>query len=166
MMYIALLLIGIDRSSGPSPQSQTATLQFIIPLRVGVYVRNDVTWDFGSIPTYPPATFPAYYNPTEPASSPYMNIEYFTNAGSGTNWALTIRGAGDPGGGILIGDIEYADAGTNNWTALSTSDANLRTGTGKTSGWETANQDWRVKMTGDEEVGNYSTTVTVTMQTL
>lgn len=164
MMYLMFMLMGLGRSSGPSPQSQTATLQFLIPTRVGIYVGNDVTWDFGSIPTYPPVTFPEVYYPTAPASSPYMYVQYFTNTTG--NWELVIKGSGDPGGGILIGDIEYSLSGAGSWVDLTTSNVRLTNGTGRTNGWEDYNLDWRVWMDGDEVEGTYSTTVTITMQTL
>lgn len=163
-MYLMFMLMGVGRSTGASPQSQTATLQFLVPTRVGIYVGNNVTWDFANIPTYPPASFPQEYYPTSPASSPYMDVEYFTNTTG--DWELVIRGSGNPGGGILIGDIEYRLAGAGSWTALTTSNVQLTSGTGKTTGWEDYNLDWRVWMDGDEEAGNYSTTVTITMQTL
>ncbi len=163
-MFLMFMLMGVGRSTGASPQSQTATLQFLVPTRVGIYVGNDVTWDFASIPTYPPASFPQVYYPTSPSASPNMEVEYFTNTTG--DWELVIRGSGDPGGGILIGDIEYTLSGAGSWTDLTTSDVQLTNGTGKTTGWEDYNLDWRVWMDGDEEAGTYSTTVTITMQTL
>lgn len=163
-MYLMFMLIGVGRSTGPSPQSQTATLTFIIPTRVGIYIGNNVTWDFNSISTYPPSAYPAYYTPTTPSSSPYMAVEYLAVVGSTVNWQVLISGSGDPGGGILIGDIEYADAGQNNWTALSTTPTQIASGTGRTTGWVDNSLDWRVNMTGDEEPGTYSNTVTITIQ--
>ena len=177
MTVVPAILFAAGSNHGSSPQSVDATLQFLLPAWVAVSVPDDVTWDFSNItsnpsnPSYPPdissgQDFPQYYYPTSPNASPYMRIRYWTNAGSGTSWELTIVGSGDPGGGILISDIEYSDAGADSWTALSTSAATLASGTGKTSGWDNANQDWRVYIDGDEEAGTYTCTVTITMQTL
>ena len=177
MTVVPAILFAAGSNFGSSPQSVDATLEFLLPAWVAVSVPDDVTWDFSNItsnpsnPSYPPdissgQDFPQYYYPTSPNASPYMRIRYWTNAGSGTSWELTIVGSGDPGGGILIGDIEYSDAGADSWTALSTSAATLASGTGKTSGWDNANQDWRVYIDGDEEAGTYTCTVTITMQTL
>ena len=177
LVVVPAILLASGFSFGTSPQSVDATLQFQFPTWVAVWVPDDVTWDFSNItsnpnnPSYPPdisagQDFPQYYYPTSPGASPYMRIRYWTNAATGTSWSLTIVGSGDPGGGILIGDIEYSDAGAGSWTALSTSAATLASGSGRTSGWASANQDWRVYIDGDEEAGNYSCTVTITMQTL
>jgi len=174
---IPLILLSAGFDFGSSPVSVNATLQFIFPTWVAVWVPDDVTWDFSNItnnpnnPSYPPdissgQDFPQYYFPTTPNTSPYMRVRYWTNASSGTSWQLTIIGSGDPGGGILIGDIEYSDVGAGSWNALSTSSSTLRSGTGRTFGWANADQDWRVYIDGDEEAGTYTCTVTITMQIL
>lgn len=164
MMYLMFMLVGIGRSTGSSPQSQTATLQFILAPRVGIYVGNDVTWDFTTMPNYPPSSFPQAYSPTSPSSSPYMDIEYFIN--TNVNWALNIRGSGNPSPNLTLDEIQYSEAGSGSWTSLTTSNVPLRTGNIKTTGWEPYNLDWRVIMSGDEEPGTYTTTVIITMQTI
>jgi len=174
---LPVLVFGTGFSFGASPKSQTATLQFAFPTWVAIWVQNDVTWDFSNIqsnaanPEYPPDisaghNFPQYYYPTDPNSSPYLVIRYWTNAAAATNWQLTVAGDADPATWLPLSDIEYSDAGAGSWTALSTTANPIRSGAGNTGGFENADQDWRVNITGDEEEGNVSCTVTYTMETL
>jgi hypothetical protein len=161
---------------GPSPQSQVATLTFIIPTGVGIYVKNNAEWNFNNItvnpsnPIYPPASYPEEYYPTTPFSSPYQQLEYVVSgysAGVSVNWVITVSGDGDPGSGILLSDIEHSAAGMDSWDAFNTSAApdTLVNGSGSTGGWQSLNQDYRVILDGDEEqTAGVSCVLTYTIQ--
>ncbi|MEJ2354992.1 MAG: hypothetical protein P8Y62_03720 [candidate division WOR-3 bacterium] len=178
MILLALVLPVIVfaqiSSVGSSPQSAGATLTFIIQTGVGIYVNNDVVWDFRDItlnpsnPVYPPAAYPEYYYPTSPNGSPYQQLEYMVSGSSSVNWVLTVSGDGDPGSGILLSDIEYSPAGMGSWDAFNTSAApdTIESGSGNTGGWQSLNQDYRVNIDGDEEqTAGVSCVLTYTIQT-
>ncbi|MEO0292914.1 MAG: hypothetical protein ABIN61_01665 [candidate division WOR-3 bacterium] len=181
IMIIFLFLQGAlfaqQQAIGPSPQSQEVNLTFIIPMIVGIYVNNDAEWNFGNItlnplnPIYPPFSYPEYYFPTTPNSSPYQRIQYMVSgvpSGSPVGWSLIVYGSGDPGNGILLSDIEHSPAGMGSWKAFHTIAApdTLVTGLGNTGGWQILNQDYRVKLDGDEEQSaGVSCVLTYTIQT-
>jgi hypothetical protein len=171
------LIFAQGRAAGPSPQSETATLTFIIPTGVGIYVNNNAEWNFSNItinpsnPIYPPTVYPEQYYPTTPLSSPYQQLEYVVSgspAGSPVNWVLTVSGDGDPGSGVLLSDIEHSPAGMGSWDAFNTAAApdTLANGSGNTGGWQSLNQDYRVTLDGDEEqAAGVSCILTYTIQT-
>lgn len=171
------MLFAQSSAAGLSPQSVTATLNFIIPTVVGIYVNNDAIWDFNNImlnpsnPIYPPAFYPEQYYPTTPVASPYQRLEYIvagSAASSPVNWFITVYGDGDPGSGILLSDIEHSSAGMGSWNALNTTAApdTIANGSGNTGGWQSLNQDYRVTLDGDEEqTAGVSCVLTYTIQT-
>jgi hypothetical protein len=181
LIFLALVLPVIVfaqvRATGPSPQSADATLTFIIPTGVGIYVNNNAEWDFSNItlnpsnPIYPPAAYPEQYYPTTPAASPYQQLEYMVSgspSASPVNWVLTVSGDGDPGSGILLSDIEHSPAGMSSWDAFNTSAApdTIASGSGNTGGWQSLDQDYRVNIDGDEEqTAGVSCVLTYTIQT-
>jgi len=174
---LPVMLFAQGRITGPSPQSMIATLTFIIPTSVGIYVNNDAEWDFSNItlnssnPIYPPALYPEQYYPTTPAASPYQQLEYMvagSQSGSPVNWVLTVYGSADPGSGVLLSDIEHSPAGMGSWDVFNTSAApdTLANGSGNTGGWQSLNQDYRVNLDGDEEqTAGVSCVLTYTIQT-
>lgn len=92
-------------------------------------------------------------------------------AAGGVSWNVIVSGDGDPAPacGILLGDIEFSEAGVGSWTPFHTSATpdQIAGGTGKTAGWVTLNQDYQVNIDGDEESTASSTvTITYTIQTL
>jgi hypothetical protein len=177
LMLIILPVMLFAQNAGPSPQSMDATLTFIIPTAVGIYVNNNAEWNFNNItlnpsnPIYPPVAYPEYYFPTTPLSSPYQQLEYMVSgspAATPVDWALTVYGSGDPGNGVLLSDIEHSPAGLGTWDGFNTSAApdTLVGGSGNTAGWQSYNQDYRVMLDGDEEqTGGVSCLLTYTIQT-
>jgi len=170
-LVLPLLAFGVV---GASPQSEQADFNFIIPEIVGVQIGTDpVEWDFSAMAGFPPAAFPAYYEPTTPAARPYQTIDYLVLGFGSTSWELTVEGNGDPAPacGILIGDIEYAEddglGAIGAWTAFTTSAVAVQSGAANTGGWVTMYQDYQVNITGDEILtGGSSCTITYTIQTL
>ena len=177
ILILPLAIFAQGRATGLSPQSMTATLNFIIPTAVGIYVNNDAEWNFSNItfnpsnPVYPPALYPEQYYPTTPVTSPYQQLEYVvagSPVGSPVNWFLTVYGDGDPGSGILLSDIEHSPAGMDSWDAFNTAAApdTIASGSGNTGGWQSLNQDYRVILDGDEEqTAGVSCVLTYTIQT-
>jgi len=178
ILVLAVLPVMLfSQSIGPSPQSATADLTFIIPAAVGIYVNNNAEWNFGNIglnpsnPVYPPAAYPEVYYPTSPNTSPYQQLEYMvagSSSGSPVNWLLTVSGGGDPGSGILLSDIEHSPAGMGSWNGFNTAAApdTLVNGSGNTGGWQSLDQDYRVTLDGDEEqTAGVSCVLTYTIQT-
>jgi hypothetical protein len=176
-IILPVMLFAQGRAAGPNPQSMDATLLFIIPTAVGIYVSNNAEWNFNDItlnpsnPIYPPVAYPEYYFPTTPMASPYQQLEYMV-AGSPSatpvDWTLTVYGSGDPGSGVLLSDIEHSPAGISTWNDFNTSAApdTLVSGSGNTGGWQSFNQDYRVILDGDEEqTGGVSCVLTYTIQT-
>ncbi len=172
ILLIPFIVFAIGTSKGDSPQSQTATLTLKISNSVGITVTNDAEWDFTTMPSFPPDVFPQYYFPTTPASSPYQQLEYMVyGAAVGVLWEVIVSGDGDPAPacGILLGDIEFSEAGMGSWTSFHTSATpdQIASGSGKTAGWIPLDQDYRVNIDGDEETTASSTvTITYTIQTL
>lgn len=174
---LPVMLFAQSSSEGPSPQSTTADLTFIIPAAVGIYVNNNAEWNFSNIglnpsnPVYPPAAYPEVYYPTSPDASPYQQLEYMvagSSSGSPVNWLLTVSGDGDPGSGILLSDIEHSPAGMGSWDAFNTAAApdTIVSGSGNTGGWQSLDQDYRVTLDGDEEqTAGVSCVLTYTIQT-
>jgi hypothetical protein len=135
-----------------------------------------ITWDFNRInqnpnnPPFPPASFPAYYEPSQPNSRRYMRIRYRVR-GIGwpaNNWQVTISGAGNPAPpcGILLSDIEFGNGAAGTWSPLSTVPQVLLSGRGDVPGWRNIDEDYRVKLDGNETTtGGSSTTIIYTIQT-
>jgi hypothetical protein len=173
-VVLPVLVFGV---TGPSPQSVAAQFQFVIPQIVGVQIgTTPVIWDFGSMAGFPPAAFPAYYEPTTPAVRPHQTIDYLVwgFGAPSTSWQLRVSGNGDPAPacGILLGDIEYAEdngAGglITGWNPFTTSAVAVKSGAGSTGGWLRMYQDYQVNIDGDEILsGGSSCTITYTIQTL
>jgi hypothetical protein len=150
----------------------------LIPVTMGIIdivwinvQRNTITWDFNEIernennPSFPPTSFPEYYEPSRPNRRNYQRIRYRVRGilWPADNWALSIVGAGDPAPpcGILLPDIEYGDGAAGVWSPLSTVPAVLASGTGDTGGWQTMFQDYRVLVNGDETNTSGSTTTII-----
>jgi hypothetical protein len=177
--YISLLVLPLLAfgAVGVSPQSESADFEFILPSIVAVLLSDaSITWNFNSIdanlnnPAFPPAGFPAYYEPSSPNVRPYQTVDYMVMfVGGATNWQLTVEGDGDPspGCGITLGEIEYADNPPAGWTPFAIAPAVIASGTGTTSGWRSLDHNYRVEIDGDETITASSTCViTYTIQTL
>jgi hypothetical protein len=173
---ICILLLVLPVLVFGATQSDDAEFNFVIPEIVGIVVGGDVEWDFGSMAGFPPAAFPAYYEPTTPAARPYQTIDYLVWGFGSTSWELTVEGDGNPAPacGILLGDIEYAEddgggALVGGWTAFTTSGVAVQSGAASTGGWLTMYQDYQVNIDGDEILTTgtgSSCTITYTIQTL
>ncbi|MEJ2355161.1 MAG: hypothetical protein P8Y62_04570 [candidate division WOR-3 bacterium] len=178
LIYVAILVLPLfvfGEIGIGVPASEEAEFQFVIPEVVGVEISDaNIEWDFSSMAGFPPAAFPAQYEPTTPAARPYQTIDYFVWGFGGASWELTIAGNGDPSPacGIALGDIEYAEddgagALVGGWTALTTSAAVIESGSANTGGWATTYQDYQVNIDGNEtNTGGSNCTVTYTIQTL
>ncbi len=179
LIYITLLVLPVlvFGAVGVSPQNEPADFEFILPSIVAVLLSDaSITWDFGSIdvnlnnPAFPPAAFPAYYEPSSPNVRPYQTVDYLVMfIGGATNWQLTIEGDGNPAPacGIDLDEIEYAANPPGAWTSLAIAPAVVASGAGTTSGWQSLDHNYRVEIDGDETITASSTcTITYTIQTL
>jgi hypothetical protein len=178
LLYVSLLVLPVFVFGAIGigiPASEPADFNFVIPEIVGILISDvSIEWDFSSMVGFPPAAFPAYYEPTTPAARPYQTIDYLVWGFGGVSWELTIEGGGDPAPacGILLGDIEYAEddgggALVGGWTALTTSAVAVESGAANTGGWVTTYQDYQVNIDGDEtNTSGSNCTVTYTIQTL
>jgi len=176
LLYVMLLIAPVLVFGVGETASEDATFQFIIPEIVGVNITNaNITWDFSNIgptvnpnnPAFPPASFATAvaYEPSSPAARPYQTIDYLVWGFGSTSWELTVKGDADPGNGIALGDIEYADSPPVLWTPFSTVAAQIQTGSANTDGWLTMYQDYHVLIDGDETAGS-SCVITYTITTL
>jgi hypothetical protein len=174
LLYIALLVLPVfvfGEIDTDGDASEDAEFRFVVPEIVAVQVPEaTITWDFGTMAGFPPASFPQYYAPTSPAAAPQQTISYLVwGLGNGTtDWALTVAGGGDPGNGILLGDIEHSPDGSS-WDDFNLPAAadTLDSGNTSTGGWQTLDQYYQVNITGDETyTGGSSCTITYTIQTL
>ena len=174
LLVLPLFVFG---AAGPSPQSEAADFEFILPSIVAVVLSDAaITWDFGNIavnlnnPVFPPAAFPAYYEPSSPNVRPYQTVDYMVMfIGGATNWQLTVVGSGDPvpACGIALGEIAYADNPPGAWTAFALVPAVIASGSGTTAGWQQLEHNYRVEIDGDETGTASSTcTITYTIQTI
>ncbi len=173
LLYTALLVLPVFVFG--ASDFEEAEFNFIIPEIVAIDISDaSITWDFSSMAGFPPASFPAYYEPTTPIARPHQTIDYLVWGFGSTSWELTVKGDDpSPACGILIGDIEYAeDDGlgtlTSGWTVFTTSAVAVKSGSANTTdGWTTMYQDYQVNIDGDEILtGSSSSTVTYTIQTL
>ncbi|MEO0294042.1 MAG: hypothetical protein ABIN61_07480 [candidate division WOR-3 bacterium] len=181
LLFVILIpLLGFGISSTGVGVEETKVL---VPVPMGIIdwveiwiQRNSITWDFNRInrnsnnPPFPPPSFPAYYEPSQPFQRHYQRIRYRVR-GIGWpagNWQVTIAGSGDPSPscGILLSDIEFGDGDLGIWTPLSTTPQIIASGSGDV-GWQEIYQDYRVKLTGDETRTELSTTIIIyTIQVL
>ena len=163
---------------GTSPASQTMPVQVIFPKIVFINVDNashQVTFDFSTMKNYPDTTgaaYPWWYQPTDPAS-PNVKVKVWTNDNSG--YTLTTSGSGDFSANLPLANLYYAAAGEaktangtaaagGNWTAFSTTAATIADASAKTSGFVSYNQDYELKITGNENAGlNNTITITYTI---
>jgi hypothetical protein len=133
---------------------------------------NTITWDFNRIdrnpnnPPFPPLSFPAYYEPSQPNRRYYQRIRYRVRGflWPAGHWEVTVTGAGNPtpACGILLSDIEYGDGAAGIWFPFSTVPQVLASGSGDIE-WQDLDQDYRVKLTGDESYTSGSSTTVVYM---
>jgi hypothetical protein len=133
---------------------------------------NTITWDFNRIdrndknPPFPPISFPEYYEPSQPNRRYYQRIRYRVRGflWPAGNWEVTVTGVGDPtpACGILLSDIEYGDGAAGTWFPFSTVPQVLASGSGDI-GWQDIDQDYRVRLTGDESYTSGSSTSVIYM---
>jgi hypothetical protein len=156
----------------------------LVPVPMGIWdmiwitvQTNTITWDFNRIdrnannPSFPPASFPEYYEPSQPNRRYYQRIRYRI-LGFGWpagNWEITIAGAGDPAPacGILLSDIEFGDGAAGVWSPLSTVPQVILRGSGNVwPQYRNIDQDYRVRIDGNETyTSGSSTTIIYTVQT-
>ena len=143
---------------GIAPQDtllDSARVHIIFPSIIGLQVSNDtVVFDFNQYVangTYPPTTFPAYYNPTTGTTeNPNgVGVKVFSNSPTLT-WHLETWGSGDFSNTVTLDQLEYSPQGAGTWTAFSTTPTEIASGQ-KTTGWLDENQDYRFKAEEDDE---------------
>ncbi len=160
---------------GTDPASQTMPVKVLLPKIVFIHVDNashQVTFDFSTMANYPDTTnaYPWWYLPTDPAS-PNVDVRVWTNDNSG--YTLTTSGDQDFAPELPLTDLYYAPAGEaktangtaaagGNWTAFSTTAQTIADVSAKTSGFVSYNQDYELKIDGDENAGTAFNTVTIT----
>lgn len=148
---------------GPSPQTDQHLVTLALPEWVGVWCSGDVEFDFATMAGFPPAATPAYYDPTNPAASPYERIRCL--ALTRNNWELSVSASGDfddsAGNIIPLDRLEWTESGLGAWTNMSTANARVATGSGPGMQW--VDVDYRYRYEGDEGNGIYTTTVTYEM---
>lgn len=173
-LLIPIIAMGIS-STGVEVDKTTASLALPMGIIDIVWInvqRNTITWDFNEIdrnannPTFPPASFPEFYEPSRPNTRYYQRIRYRVRGilWPAGNWEVTIAGAGNPtpACGILLTDIQYGDGAAGVWTPLSTVPQVIASGSGDI-GWQNLYQDYRVRLDGDESTTGGSTTVVTYM---
>ncbi len=147
-----------DRITGYAPADtliDSLNVQIFIPLKIGLYVGNDVEFDLDAA-GYPPASFPHYYDPTSPSGTPYEEIQVFSNSNVLT-WYLDAMGT-DFDASIPITQLEWSAAGAGSYTAFASSGTyDNHTSGGNTSGWADENEDYRFKCEADDPAGTYNT---------
>lgn len=154
--WAASLNAGLSIGIAPQDTLQdSARVHIIIPSIIGLRVSNDsVIFDFNTYitsGTYPPTTFPSYYNPTTGTSeNPNgVGVQVFSNSPTLT-WYLETWGSGDFSTTVTLNQLEYSPSGAGSWTAFSTTPTQIASG-GKTTGWLNENQDYRFKAEADDE---------------
>ncbi len=154
-----------DRITGFAPSDSlkdTLIVTVNIPSVIGLYVNGNVTFDLNTYAaggTYPPVTFPAYYDPTgvSGTNANGVDVEVLSNSNDLT-WYLETWGSGDFGTTVGLDQLEYTDDGGSVWNQYSTSPTEIASGT-KTNGWASYNQDYRFRAEADDEPGSYQTTI-------
>ncbi len=174
MLGAAFSVFALGRVTGTSPVTNTIDVTVLIPLRVGIDLSGtDVTFDLSDASVvYPPTTFPGYYYPTSPAATPYVPLSVFCNNSAG--WTLTVQASGDFDVSLPVTQLYYAPTGTAApadgtaspaapWTSFSAAAATtVASDTDKTTGWDSYDQDYLLQITGNEDVIDPGTTVTMT----
>lgn len=170
---ITLPAFALGTVTGTSPTSNALDVSVRIPERVGIKLAGDnLLFDLGDASvTYPPASFPGYYFPTGGVTAtPYVPLEVFCNNPAG--WTLTVIAGGDFDASLPVTQLFYAPDGEaktadgsavgGNWTAFSTVSATVTSSATKTNGWENHDQDYQLQITGNEDVIDPASTVTIT----
>jgi len=170
LLYVMFLVLPVFVfGAGPSPQSESADFDFILPTIVAVFLSSaDITWNFGTMagfPPVPPDAFPQYYEPNVPVASPDQTITYMVLFAGGAAWQLTVAGllgGPTPACGIDLDEIEYEDPDIG-WTPFTVAQAPLDNGTGSII--RQRNHNYRVEIDGDEDyTGTSSCVITYTIQ--
>lgn len=171
---ITLPAFALGTEVGTSPVPNALDVSVRIPERVGIKLAGDnleFFLDDASV-TYPPASFPGYYFPTGGVTAtPYVPLEVFCNNPAG--WTLTVVASGDFDASLPVTQLFYAPDGEGltpdgdaapggNWTAFTTAEATVASSAVKTSGWENHDQDYQLQITGEEDMIDPASTVTIT----
>lgn len=159
---------------GLSPQSVDLDVSVRIPQRVGLNLTGDPIQFFldDVAVTYPPASLPGYYFPTNIAATPHVPLAVFCNVPTG--WEVTAIASGDFDASLPVSQLYYAAAGEaqtadgtaapgGSWAAFSsTVDGTIATDAAKTTGWDDYDQDFQLQITGDESVIDPEVTIQIT----
>ena len=146
-----------DRIRGFAPGDtlvDTLVVTVRVPARIGLYVNGNTEFDLGDpAVTYPPLTWPGYYDPTTVSGSNVdgVDVEVFSNSQT-LNWFLETSGSGDFTITIALDQLFYAPDGEPNpadgtdppgglWVPFTTTYTQIATGT-NTTGWQDESQDY------------------------
>ena len=155
-----------DRIRGTAPGDtlvDTLLVTVKIPARIGLFVDGNTEFDLGNVGvTYPPLTFPGYYDPTTVAgaNADGIDLEVFSNSNS-LNWYLQTSGSGDFTATVLLDQLYYAPDGEanpvdgndppgGNWASFTNGYVQVATGL-KTTGWLDQAQDYSFQAEDDDE---------------
>jgi hypothetical protein len=155
-----------DRIGGFAPGDtlvDTLIVTVKIPARIGLYANGNTEFDLGDPGvTFPPVSYPGYYDPTTAAGSNAdgVDLEVFSNSSSLT-WHLETSGSADFTATIALDQLYYAPDGEadpvdgidppgGNWTSFTTTYTEIANGT-KTNGWSNQDQDYSFQTENDDE---------------
>jgi len=111
ILLLAIPSFALGRVTGTSPITNDLTVTVEIPQRLGLNLSGGniiFNLDDASV-TYPPATFPGYYFPTTPATTPHVPLAVFCNSAAG--WDLTVIASGDFDPTLPVTQLYYAATG-------------------------------------------------------
>lgn len=175
LMFISVSIFATGNAVGFGTASQTMPVSVLIPKIVFIHVDNashGVTFDFSTMVNYPDFVnpYPWWYLPTDPVASPHVDLRVWTNDNDG--YTVTAKGDQDFAPELPLSDLYFAGAGEaktangsavagGNWNAFSTIDFTIADENSKTNGFVSYNQDYELKIDGDENAGAFNT-VTIT----
>ncbi len=161
-----------DRLTGTASDTliDTVTVNINIPPRIGLYVSNDVTFDLSTTTEpYLPPSFPYQYwatDPGDPSGGATEAIQVFCNQTPATGWYLEAEGA-DFSADVTIDQIHWAahDASASHPLAnkFSTGWTQHQTGTTRTTGWASYDEDWEFELQTDDPAGTYTSWIAYRM---
>lgn len=125
-----------------------------------------VSFDLASA-SYPPASFPAYYYPTEPDPvSDSMTFTVFTNLES---WSVDVDFPGLfnelDNAALPVDRLEYSTNGGSTWHAFALGGNTIVQGLARTESYATYDFAIRLRVEGDEAPGTYIGVLTFTLAT-
>lgn len=152
-LMLLVMLLGAGTASAASDNG-SHSVTFNNKAAVKISVPSDVV-DFGDV---------------DPVTGTYTLTNAVTvNVKCNTNWTLYVRGSGSFTSGsnsIPLSRLGWQINGGSGFTAMTTSDAEVRTGTKTTGSGVDTGMDYRLTIQWDDDpADNYSATITYTAST-